>query len=823
MSSRLYEQVEATRWAMHEPVLEQMLDVFANRERGVRLTEAEIDALTSPNAAQAIGRDGGESEGPGYTLDGSVAIVPIGGVLSKHSSLVSRMSKGQGTSVAEIRHALRGAESDARVNSIMLMIDSPGGSVAGISSVVDDVRRIRKGGTPVVAYADDMAASAAYWIASQADRIVAGRTTSVGSIGVYSVLRDTSKKHEKEGVTTHIVKAGKHKAAGVDGVPFDDEMLATVKSEIEDFYDAFVGDVAKGRKGVLSKSEVLELADGRVHLGEKAKAVGLVDEINTAEAVVARMNREHGRAEKRRPANRKAVTERAIAMDESNTVGDAQGTVGDQHIVQAAADAVSKAAGGPISIADVQAAATEAATNAVAEMGRLNAERTQAINAACAGFDDNIEVQRLRGEAIADPSCTVDAFRGKLLDAIRDGNQATGTIATGGQPNADRMAADVSLELLARTNPGLRSKMASGGAQAQEIALELGLDSSADFGKRLREVQGAGMRGYSMLDFARALTPGGGAMGRDDLISAAMGHSTSDFPLLMKDVTGKILLTSFMEEPTTYEQIARIGSASDFKSQDMITLSEGANLKEVIEGKTPEHVTLNERDEKIRLRTFGNRIDLTRQMMLNDDLAAFAAIPQMNGAAAARVPEDLVYIALNAAGSTEMSDGVNFFDSGTRGNLLTAAALGVSSLENAIEAMMLQKGFGKDKAELQIEPETLLVPTGLKFVAERIVGSAVRSNVGESAPGNASNEPNTVGFLRVVASNRLHRASPTAWYLLANTSRVPALQVNFLNGQRAPIVSEVGDGSLTKLTYETIFDCGAALVQPEGATKNAGA
>lgn len=808
--SRLISFLVGQAWAMHEPVLGQMVELLGRHASGVRLDQSEIEAVV-PNAFIEVAEP--DAARQLYTRNDTVAVIPVGGVISKYASGVPRVSRGRGTSVEEIRQAMDQAESDSKVRSFLLKVDSPGGSVMGLSSLADHIAGVRKRGIPVVTQVDGMAASGAYWIASQSDRIVANRTSVVGSIGVYAVLQDTSKLHEQLGVRPVLVKAGKHKGIGADGVPVDAESISVVQAEIDSYYEAFVSDVSRGRKGAMTRAQVLAVADGRVYFDKEALESGLIDQVATVEETIAWMNKEFGRTERRPVKSRQS--EGVTVMP--------NGSVGESNAVDAAVTSVvQQSAGGPISLDDIRRVAAEAATQATVELSARQLARSQEINAACAGFESVASVQQLRAEALADPGMSVDAFRAKLLDAVRAGSPPTGIVATGGGSGQDRMRADLQLQMLTRVMPSVESRLARGGPQAETLAEGLGCDSAADFRQRLRVVRSAGMAGHTMLDIARALTPRGSGMGREDLVRAATSHATSDFPSLLSGLTNKILLASFTEESVTYDRWCRIGSASDFKPQTMITVSELSSLTEIVDNKTPEEGTLGDRAESIKLRTFGKRWSLTRQMLINDDLQAFASIPQMIGAAAARVPEDLAYIALNTAQAKVMADGVTFFNA-SRGNLLTAAALGVGAIENAVESMMLQRGFGPDKAELQVEGKYLLVPTGLRFVAQRIVSSTVRSNAGESAPGNASSEPNTVAFLEPIPSNRLHRASATAWYIVADPAIMPAVQVNFLNGQRAPIVSEVGDGSILKLTYEAIFDCGAALVQPEGAVKNPGA
>jgi hypothetical protein len=386
-----------------------------------------------------------------------------------------------------------------------------------------------------------------------------------------------------------------------------------------------------------------------------------------------------------------------------------------------------------------------------------------------------------------------------------------------GTSGRERLAAVLEAILVARACPVVLDRLASGNDIAQRTATMWRVSPDAFLSLHAEGV-GAGLHSMRLADVARLMLRDGARAARpDELIRASFGHSSSDFPQLLQSVANKVMLAAFGEERTTYQTWCRIGAASDFKSMPMITLSEAQNLLEIPEGQNAPESTVNERAESIRLRTFGRRITMSRQMLLNDDLAAFAALPMMIGRAAARVPEDLAVAALVSGASTAMSDGTNFFAT-SRGNMpASGSALSQGSLEAAVTAMQLQRGFGADRAELEIVPRFLLVPTGLQFTAKALLQSQVKV-------AGTNGEVNTVqGIVEPVVSSRLHRASATAWYLTADPNVAPPVQVNFLNGQREPIITEVGDGSLLGLSYETLFDCGAALLQPEGAYRNPGA
>jgi protease-4 len=130
-----------------------------------------------------------------------VAVISLTGKLMKQQA-----SMGGGTSTVQARRDIRAAASDPDIGAILLRIDSPGGTAAGTKELADEITAA-KTKKPVWAYVEDMAASAAYWAASQASRIIANETALVGSIGTYGVVQDTSGMAAMEGVKVHVIRS----------------------------------------------------------------------------------------------------------------------------------------------------------------------------------------------------------------------------------------------------------------------------------------------------------------------------------------------------------------------------------------------------------------------------------------------------------------------------------------------------------------------------------------------------------------------------------------------------------------------------------------
>jgi len=210
-----------------------------------------------------------------YTVKDGVAVISITGPISKRYSFISWLMNG--SSVGWIEHTFMEAQEDPKVEAIVLNIDSPGGTVSGMETLSGTIYEGCKQ-KPVVAYANGLMASAAYWVGSAARKIVAESTAQVGSIGVMMVHSDYSEEDRKYGVKRTILTAGKYKAFGNDMEPLSREAREYLEGHLDYFYSLFVDTVARNR-GVSVETVLGNMADGKIFIGEQAKVAGLVDKI----------------------------------------------------------------------------------------------------------------------------------------------------------------------------------------------------------------------------------------------------------------------------------------------------------------------------------------------------------------------------------------------------------------------------------------------------------------------------------------------------------------------------------------------------------------
>jgi signal peptide peptidase SppA len=195
-------------------------------------------------------------------------------------------STGRGADTEKVGRAIDKAAADSGTKAIILHVDSPGGSVAGTAELAAKVRAARDR-KPVIAQVDSQAASAAYWVASQATEVVSTPGGSVGSIGVVALHEDISAMLEAEGVRPTLISAGKYKVEGHPFAPLEDEAREHFQSVVDDSYRDFVGAVASGR-GVTTKVVESKYGQGRVLFAQRALTAGMVDRIATFDQTLAR-------------------------------------------------------------------------------------------------------------------------------------------------------------------------------------------------------------------------------------------------------------------------------------------------------------------------------------------------------------------------------------------------------------------------------------------------------------------------------------------------------------------------------------------------------
>lgn len=273
--ARIVQAFSQTCWALLPETLTAMSEVLAFRSEGGVLSRADIRARLDANGRQPVRA--------GVARSGSVAVIPMQGVISRRAGMFTEAC-GM-VSLESFMAKVRAAQADDAVSAVVMAFDSPGGDAAAVHEAATELRSMR-GQKPMVAVADGLSASGAYWLASQADEFVVSPSGRVGSIGVYTIHRDITKAQEQRGVKDTVIRAGKYKAETLG--PLSEEAMAAQQELVNATYEQFVGDVAAGR-GVAVAQVRNGFGEGRVVTAARAKELGMVDRIATLADTVARL------------------------------------------------------------------------------------------------------------------------------------------------------------------------------------------------------------------------------------------------------------------------------------------------------------------------------------------------------------------------------------------------------------------------------------------------------------------------------------------------------------------------------------------------------
>ena len=268
-------------WAIEPSKLLEIQSIYLAHARGEKADTAAIEARLGKPLA---------NEPKPYTIDQGVAILPVEGVIAKRANMFMEISGGVSTEL--LGRDLQAALQDPQVHSIVLAVDSPGGTVDGTQALGSLVRSGREQ-KPIVTLASGLMASAAYWIGSAASAVYIADTTTVsGSIGVVQSHTDYSKARADRGITVTEITAGKYKRIASDNAPLTKEGRAHLQAEVDYYYSLFVDAIAAHR-GVSVETVLAQMADGRTFIGQQGVDAGLVDGIQTLPQVIAALNADY--------------------------------------------------------------------------------------------------------------------------------------------------------------------------------------------------------------------------------------------------------------------------------------------------------------------------------------------------------------------------------------------------------------------------------------------------------------------------------------------------------------------------------------------------
>lgn len=302
------------------------------------------------------------------------------------------------------------------------------------------------------------------------------------------------------------------------------------------------------------------------------------------------------------------------------------------------------------------------------------------------------------------------------------------------------------------------------------------------------------------------------ALSPASLVTRAL-HTTSDFPIILGDTVGRVLRDAYQAAPSGIRRLGRQTTARDFRAVNKIMLGEAPLLEKLNEHGEIKAGTMAEAREAYKVETWARKIGVTRQVLVNDDLSAFADLARRMGQAAAET-EAHILVTLLEAGSGNgptMSDGKTLFHADHGNKAGTGAAISDATLSAARLALRTQKGI--EDRTIRVTPRNLLVPPALETTAEKWLASI--------APATAADVNPFSGSLSLVVEPRL--SSATRWYVTAEPGEIDGLEFAYLSGAEGPQVESRSGWDVDGVEIRVILDFGAGFIDHRGWFMNAGA
>lgn len=845
--SRRYQRVVAavhnTPWAILPSKLSEITGLLDLRSQGVRLSREEIRERLALN------------RGPQIVDSGKVAVLNLFGTISQRMTFLSEFSGG--TSTEEFGRAFQAAINDDDISAIVINIDSPGGAVPGVQELSDKIFEAR-GTKPIVAVVNPMMASAAYWIGSAADEIVAiPSATDIGSIGVLTIHRDDTKADEEAGYKYTIVRSVEFKAEGTPYEALSEAAREHLEERVGKIHTAFIETVARNR-GVSTSRVESDFGRGRTYLAKDAVAAGMADRIATLEQVLSELGvgagssssvgAQHRTANEECKMNKQILTHliRAGLVDADC----------DEHEYKAAIKIAFRQMDAEVPDGDEKTLAVlkekkpSALFSTQLEPARIAARVEQtvegvdvsdiiaSINLSPLSADDKLELQ---GQLIKEAS---NLSYSQLLDRINEKAQkqassAGPTTITTKESEVEKFQVAARDAILLRSMKGKQPERIFDFQSGDYVDWKPergnhGLSSLLSLSQQCLVQSGIPSQTvYSMAPYHVAkLVMGADArqlgIPRFSMSSDGPAYNVSGmFSNILLDAANVSLRRSFDDARTTFQLWMGKGEdIRDFKPVHRVIAGEFGDPKAVPEDGEFEETTLSDGKESYKLTVWGEIFSHSWQLIVNDQLSSFMEAPQKMGNAMRRKINRIAYQVLKD--NAQLSDGVALFDNSTHDNLttgtLTTSADYIAAWNTMSKKMREQRGLDADSGTLNIPPQWALFPPALRGPILQALNS---TSVALSTQGNEGTANIWQGQLQPVEEAELSAASTggsdTAHYLMASSMDVDTVEYAYLQGMPSPVVEQEMAFDRLAMRRRIYFAFGTKALDYRGQQKHTGA
>ncbi len=284
--------------------------------------------------------------------------------------------------------------------------------------------------------------------------------------------------------------------------------------------------------------------------------------------------------------------------------------------------------------------------------------------------------------------------------------------------------------------------------------------------------------------------------------------STASFPAITESVVGKAAMKGFTSQPSIWSDICSVGSVSDFNTVTRVGLSENADLPVKPEGGEYQMSKFSDRKESGYVSRYADGTVLTEEAMINDNLGILTQIPFRKGAAAARVPEKLLFAIINTPPTLNASGYAWFSTSNSPNNDMSHAdGLTANNLRDAIARLKTAQppvhGEETTTDYCDIAPKVLLTHTAEEMTAKILTNS---SSLPQTSMSSGVYNPLKDANLIPRASGRL--SSSTSFYLFADPELYPVVEMLFLDGKVSPTTFVDRVVNIDGVLFRVLLDCG---------------
>jgi len=570
---------------------------------------------------------------------------------------------------------------------------------------------------------------------------------------------------------------------------------------LDSFAAGMVAIYAPRMGGAQAASALLDDGEDHYYTAAQAKAAGMVDEVTPAMPVAASAAHMPGISRYRSlPASLAAgLTAAAAAPTQELSMPDTVNPAATPTATpQASAQAPTPPAAAAPAAAPAAAATAAAAPPAAPDRAAILAsdqQRRVDIRAAFQPFAGGAGVSELQAACEADHTVTAQAAGERLLAHL------------------GRAAAPIAGVHIVADEADKRRQ-----AVTDAIMVRAGFASPEQ-----RAAYNANpVRGASLMDIARASVERAGqrttGMDRRDIVATAFTQSTSDFPVLLTDAIHRVLLSAYSLQALTWQRFCKRGQVADFRPHLRFRTGSLGNLLPKNELGEYKNVAIPDGEKtSIAAQTKGFIINISREIIINDDLGAITDQAAAMGRAAARTVEADVYAMLlsNSGMGPLMNDGKPLFHNDHK-NIAPAAAPSSDAFD-ALRVLMAHQMDISGNDHLDLRPAVWLGPIGLESKARLINQAQYEPSTGKNAL-----TPNiSLGLFRdIVGTPRL---SGTRYYVFADPNEAPALEVAFLDGVDTPYLERQDAFDTDGVRWKVRLDYGVAGNDWRGAVTNAGA